>query len=1216
MTMKKISLILIFLLVSVIGVFAQNVTITAKSYTIKYGDDIPSLEYDVKGKMYGKPDISCTAEKTSPVGTYDIVVSRGTVTNNKVTCVNGKLTIEPAPLTITAKSYSREKGEENPKFEVTYSGFKNNETSAVLTTQPTVSCSATKESPADVYDITVSGATAQNYDITYKNGTLTVTEPSTVTANSYTIKYGDNIPSYGYEVSGGTLNGTPQISCTATKTSPVGEYDIVVSRGTVTNNKVTYVNGTLTIEPAPLTITAKSYSREEGEENPEFEVMYSGFKNNETSAVLTNQPTFSCSATPESPAGVYDITVSGATAKNYVITHVNGKLTVTKPSTETITEATVFDDRSSSTPHYRIPALVMLNDGSLMAFADRRWGMGDVGVYDVNKINNCEIDIVAETMSYTNGRYRAWTTTYAGHTASVLAIVEGDNNTPGFDRGHGDASVVVDRESGDVLMMCASGDVRYGESTRGTPIRVGRYYGRNNGTAWSGDDITTSVYDINTSLTKAFFSSGRMCQSTHIKVGSHYRVYAGLVTNIGTIVLYSDDFGGSWSQLGSVAYSDGDESKIVELPDGSVLVSAKVPNTTSGNKGRAINVFKYSLTPTASTPAAGSWTSAVLSCGSSPDGGGLYSPPCNGEMLIVPAKDINGNDVFALLHSLPTNNYIANNNNNDRADLSIYWKVFTSAADMAVPANYQTGWSRYQVSSTTSAYSSMVLGADDKVKILYEENISTPSGYWASYDIRFKSLALETITNGNYTVGEPVLPETWQEWAEYKGLVKADGATEADVAANKTDLDWWHGRVVMLCPMLTKNGQTTQFYMWNDDVNLKVTTNPEDFKDKLYRSYWVAQKDPGSNSIYFSSLVGDGYLGRTLADSYYTDANGNLVQMNNMPACVPDASSLYDITGLVTKGYASGHSGSAEEVEHVSIQFYTNQVVNDENIRFIAISEKGEFNWINHTSRGKSLNGVFWSTEFHMRIIDKGRIGEFGTVDDPTHYGFPVTFHRTEVLRYQHDTYDYFSTLKLPYAVVLPPDVIAYQPEITSLEVGATVNLVKILEGTTENPAVLPRETPVILCMKNTAENKETSETSKTIYLTPALAKKITHPATDVFKGTLGKENIESKNLATGAENGAYYYVLSKNKGHLALRYTTSKTINANKAYYMTPTAQSALSFKFVDFDDDLTTSIKLPVVKDEDDSDAPIYDMCGRRLQSVPAKGIYIKGGRKYVVR
>ena len=1208
--MKKISLILIFLLVSVIGVFAQDNTLTLNptSITVEPG---------------GTFTIDVQMKNTEPVKSYQCnILLPGDFTYGVTTLSDNYTTGVTKPngdKTLLGASYYNDKKDKNDKEN------KNGITHSSATTVATITVIVGANVSEGTYTLELMNGVLKktsNNQIVAKGLSSSctvevkippVTEPSTVTANSYTIKYGDDIPSFGYEVSGGTLNGTPQISCTAKKTSPVGTYDIVVSKGTETNSNVTYVNGKLTIEPAPLTITAKSYSREEGEENPEFEVMYSGFKNNETSAVLTTQPTFSCSATSESKAGVYDITVSGATAQNYVITHVNGKLTVTEPST--VTEATVFDDRSSSTPHYRIPALVMLNDGSLMAFADRRWGKGDVGIYDTN-INNCEIDIVAETMSYSDGTYKAWTTTYAGHTASVLAIVEGYNNTSGFDRGHGDASVVVDRESGDVLMMCASGDVSYSGSTRTSPIRVGRYYGKDNGTAWSGGDITTSIYNINSQLTKAFFSSGRMCQSTQIKVGSHYRVYAGLVTNLGTIVLYSDDFGGSWSQLGSVAYSSGDESKIVELPDGSVLVSAKVPNTTSGNKGRAINVFKYSESPTKSTPAAGTWTTAVLSCGSSVDGGGLYSPPCNGEMLIVPAKDINGNDVYAVLHSLPTNYYNVNSSNDDRANLSIYWKVFTSAADMAVPANYQMGWSRYQVSSTTSAYSSMVLGADDKVKILYEENISTPSGYWASYDIRFKSLALETITNGNYTVGEPVLPETWQEWAEYRGLVKADGATEADVAANKTDLDWWHGRVVMLCPMLTKNNQTTQFYMWNDDVKLKVTTNPEDFKDKLYRSYWVAQKDPGSNSIYFSSLVGDGYLGRTYADSYYTDANGNLVQMNNMPACVPDASSLYDITGLVTKGYASGHSGSAEEVEHVSIQFYTNQVVNDENIRFIAISEKGEFNWINHTSRGKSLDGVFWSTEFHMRIIDKGRIGEFGTVDDPTHYGFPVTFHRTEVLRYQDDTYDYFSTLKLPYAVVLPPDVIAYQPEITSLEVGATVNLVKILEGTTENPAVLPRETPVILCMKNTAANPETSETSKTIYLTPALAKDITHPATDVFKGTLGKENIESKNLATGAENGAYYYVLSKNKGHLALRYTTSKTINANKAYYVTPTAQSDLSFKFVDFDDDLTTSIKLPVVKDEDDSDTPIYDMCGRRLQSVPAKGIYIKGGRKYVVR
>ena len=1176
--MKKVSLILIFLLVSVIGVFAQDnntLTLSPSTGTVEPGGTF-TINVQMKNTRTNVKSYSCTITLPDDF-TFEGTAFKDGYENS---------TTEPS-------------SQNSGKLAATYTS-NNGKRHSSATTVATITVNVGANVLAGTYNLNLSEGKLNSRssivasDLSSSCSVTVVISTSTVTANSYTIKYGDD---------------------TAEKTSPVGTYDIVVSRGTETNSNVTYVNGKLTIEPAPLTITAKSYSREEGEENPEFEVMYSGFKNNETSAVLTKQPTVSCSATPESPAGVYEITVSGATAQNYDITHVNGSLTVTEASTgtETVTEATVFDDRSSSTPHYRIPALVMLNDGSLMAFADRRWGKGDVGIYDTN-INNCEIDIVGETMSYSDGAYGAWTTTYAGHTASVQAIVEGYNNTSGFDRGHGDASVVVDRESGDVLMMCASGDVSYSGSTRANPIRVGRYYGKDNGTAWSGSDITTSIYNINSQLTKAFFSSGRMCQSTQIKVGSHYRVYAGLVTNLGTIVLYSDDFGGTWSQLGSVAYSGGDEAKVEELPDGSVLLSAKVPNKTSGNKGRAINVFKYSESPTASTPAAGTWETAVLSCGSGADDGGLYSPPCNGEMLIVQAKDINGNDVFAVLHSLPTNDYDVNKNNDDRAILSIYWKVFTSAADMAVPANYQTGWSRYQVSSTTSAYSSMVLGADDKVKILYEENISTPTNYWASYDIRFKSLALETITNGNYSVGEPVLPETWQEWAEYKGLVKADGATDADVAANKTDLDWWHGRVVMLCPMLTKNGQTTQFFMWNDDVTLKVTTNPEDFKDKLYRSYWVAQIEPGSNALHFSSLEGDGYLGRTYANSYYTDANGNIVQMNNMPACVPDASSLYDITGLVTQGAIPNRT--SYEVDHVSLQFYTDKVVKDENIRFVAIAEDGEFNWIDFTTKGSPINSKYWSTEFHLRIINKGDVGDYGTLDTPTHYGFPVTFHRSEVLRYEGDTYDYFSTLKLPYAVVLPPDVIAYQPEITSFEEGATVNLVKILEGTTENPAVLPRETPVILCIKNNAANPETSETSKTIYLTPALAKEITHPATTVFKGTLGKENIENTNLAAGVADGSYYYVLSKKNGHVALRYTVSKAINANKAYYMTPTAQTALSFRFVDFDDDTTTSIKLPVVKEENDSDAPIYDMCGRRLQSVPSKGIYIRNGKKYVIK
>ena len=125
-------------------------------------------------------------------------------------------------------------------------------------------------------------------------------DPITVTAKSYSRVYGDANPSFGYDVSGGSLSGTPSITCSATATSPVGEYDIVVTQGSVTNGSVTYVNGKLTITKAPLNISAGNYSMKQGEALPTFSASYSGFKNGETEDVLTTRPTLSTSATSSS----------------------------------------------------------------------------------------------------------------------------------------------------------------------------------------------------------------------------------------------------------------------------------------------------------------------------------------------------------------------------------------------------------------------------------------------------------------------------------------------------------------------------------------------------------------------------------------------------------------------------------------------------------------------------------------------------------------------------------------------------------------------------------------------------------------------------------------------------------------------------------------------------------------------------------------------------
>ncbi|MBQ9525270.1 MAG: hypothetical protein IJR69_09160, partial [Bacteroidaceae bacterium] len=166
-------------------------------------------------------------------------------------------------------------------------------------------------------------------DIPFQIMIEAVVVPITITVLSYTREYGEDNPTFEYTVTGGTItSGTPTISCSATKTSPVGTYDIIVEKGTVSNKSVELVNGTLTITQTPLTVTAKSFTITQGDAMPAFTATYSGFRNGNTESVLTKQPKFSCSATSSSAPGTYDIIVSGAEAMNYTMSYVKGTLTI------------------------------------------------------------------------------------------------------------------------------------------------------------------------------------------------------------------------------------------------------------------------------------------------------------------------------------------------------------------------------------------------------------------------------------------------------------------------------------------------------------------------------------------------------------------------------------------------------------------------------------------------------------------------------------------------------------------------------------------------------------------------------------------------------------------------------------------------------------------------------------------------------------------------
>ena len=150
-----------------------------------------------------------------------------------------------------------------------------------------------------------------------------------VKAKNYTREYGEANPTFEFTTEGAVLEGTPEIICEAKATSPVGNYDIIVKQGTVTNYNVTYVNGTLTIGKAPLTVRVGNYTREQGQDNPDFVLTYQGWKNGESESVLLSKPVATTTATKNSAIGDYPITISGGQAQNYKFEYVNGVLTVT-----------------------------------------------------------------------------------------------------------------------------------------------------------------------------------------------------------------------------------------------------------------------------------------------------------------------------------------------------------------------------------------------------------------------------------------------------------------------------------------------------------------------------------------------------------------------------------------------------------------------------------------------------------------------------------------------------------------------------------------------------------------------------------------------------------------------------------------------------------------------------------------------------------------------
>lgn len=152
----------------------------------------------------------------------------------------------------------------------------------------------------------------------------------TVTAANASRIYGAANPAFTASATGALSGDTFTFteSTTATPGSPVGSYSIVpVASGTnLANYNVVYVNGTLTITEATLTVTAANASRAYGAANPTFSANVTGAVGSDTFTT-----TESTTATSTSPAGTYPIVpfATGANLVDYNVVYVNGTLTIT-----------------------------------------------------------------------------------------------------------------------------------------------------------------------------------------------------------------------------------------------------------------------------------------------------------------------------------------------------------------------------------------------------------------------------------------------------------------------------------------------------------------------------------------------------------------------------------------------------------------------------------------------------------------------------------------------------------------------------------------------------------------------------------------------------------------------------------------------------------------------------------------------------------------------
>ena len=362
------------------------------------------------------------------------------------------------------------------------------------------------------------------------------------------------------------------------------------------------------------------------------------------------------------------------------------------------TKVKVFPLQSGKN-YYRIPTLIQLTNGDLLAFADKRiGGIGDVNAAPIETVYKKSKD---------NGK--TWS-----------QEVRISPSTSDRFRSYGDGAYCVDRKTGNIICLVV-GDQGFLHSTPNNPIRTRLIIGRNNGSTWDDPiDITDQIYGANCkdpdrkNWYGVFTTSGNGVQLRNGRIMFVLNVRkSDKVSPLYNHVLYTDDGGATWKvskgapDISKNPSRGGSEAKIVELNDGTLLMAI-----------RPEGIFQRFLAK--STDNGETW-------GVAEPRSDLPSSSSNGDIIYYTSK-LNGWDkdrIITMFDSVPYTKATP------PGSPKLYW-------------SYDEGktWKGFLIHSGNAGYSSLAILKDGSIGILAEIG-----GSWNG-PIYFMRLNMKYITSG------------------------------------------------------------------------------------------------------------------------------------------------------------------------------------------------------------------------------------------------------------------------------------------------------------------------------------------------------------------------------------------------------------------------------------------------------------------------------------